>query len=91
MSPTATTDTIEQELEHHRVELTAYCYRMLGSGSEAEDAVQETLTRAWRSFDRFEGRASVRWTLGPKSKRPELAAAVTGTKVTSTLTLSPRR
>ena len=58
--PTATTDTLELELEDHRVELTAYCYRLLGSGSEAEDAVQETLTRAWRNFDRFEGRASVR-------------------------------
>ena len=56
--PTATTDTIELELEHHRVELTAYCYRMLGSGFEAEDAVQETLMRAWRNFDRFEGRAA---------------------------------
>jgi RNA polymerase sigma-70 factor (ECF subfamily) len=56
----AATDTLELELEDHRIELTAYCYRMLGSGSEAEDAVQETLTRAWRNFDRFEGRASVR-------------------------------
>ena len=56
----APADTLELELEDHRVELTAYCYRMLGSGSEAEDAVQETLTRAWRGFDRFEGRASVR-------------------------------
>lgn len=49
-----------EELDAHRRELTGYCYRMLGSGSEAEDAVQETLLRAWKAADRFEGRSSVR-------------------------------
>jgi RNA polymerase sigma-70 factor (ECF subfamily) len=49
-----------EDLESYRRELTAYCYRMLASGSEAEDAVQETLIRAWKAADRFEGRSSVR-------------------------------
>lgn len=51
---------VERGLEQHRAELTGYCYRMLGSVFEAEDAVQETLVRAWRAAERFEGRSSLR-------------------------------
>jgi RNA polymerase sigma-70 factor, ECF subfamily len=51
---------MERRLEGYRAELTGYAYRMLGSAFEAEDAVQETLLRAWRSVERFEGRSALR-------------------------------
>ncbi|HVF07748.1 MAG TPA: sigma-70 family RNA polymerase sigma factor [Actinomycetota bacterium] len=53
-------DDLDRRLEQHRRELTAYAYRMLGSAFEAEDAVQETMLRAWRGFDGFEGRSALR-------------------------------
>ena len=54
------TEPVELQLERHRSELTAYCYRMLGSAFEAEDAVQDTFVRAWRGYESFEGRAAFR-------------------------------
>ena len=61
MTETSTLPSVQpDELELYRRELTGYCYRMLGSGFEAEDAVQDTMLRAWRSSSQFEGRSSMR-------------------------------
>ncbi len=56
----ATRDIRPDELEQHRRELTGYCYRMLGSFFDADDAVQETMMRAWRGIEGLEGRSSLR-------------------------------
>src|SRR5271170_475022 len=59
--PSATsTEVSPDRLEEYRRELTGFCYRMLGSGFEADDAVQETMLRAWRGASAFEGRSSLR-------------------------------
>jgi RNA polymerase sigma-70 factor (ECF subfamily) len=55
-----TSGELELQFEQHRRALTGYCYRMLGSAFEAEDAVQDTLLRAWRASDRFEGRSALK-------------------------------
>jgi RNA polymerase sigma-70 factor (ECF subfamily) len=63
MAPTSEAQAgteFEDLLSRHRRELLAHCYRMVGSASEAEDLVQETYLRAWRAYEGFEGRSSVR-------------------------------
>jgi RNA polymerase sigma-70 factor (ECF subfamily) len=57
---TETVGYVPADLEQYRRELTGYCYRMLGSAFEADDAVQDTLVRAWKGLEKFEGRSSLR-------------------------------
>jgi DNA-directed RNA polymerase specialized sigma24 family protein len=82
----AATPTID-DFEVHRSALTGYCYRMLGSASEAEDAVQETMLRAWRGAESFAGRSSVRsgCSASPPTSAPKWAAAPSAGLARSTL------
>ena len=59
-SAVATEPEFVEATERYRRELVVHCYRMLGSVDDAEDVVQETYMRAWRSYSRFQGRSSVR-------------------------------
>jgi len=58
--PSLTAERSERELDRYRVELTGYCYRMLGSSFEAEDAVQETIVRAWQHSDSLQGAGALK-------------------------------
>ena len=49
-----------EQMEAHRPALAGHCYRMLGSAVDADDAAQETMIRAWKSLDKFDGRAALR-------------------------------
>lgn len=80
---------VEDQLEQHRTELTGYCYRILGSAADAEDAVQETLTRAWRHIDRFEGRAALRTWLYKIASNVCFDALAAGQKRAMPIDLSP--
>src|SRR5258708_28026767 len=64
---------LAQDLEQYRRELTGYCYRMLGSVFDADDAVQEAMVRAWRGIDSFEGRSAMRSWLYRIATNPSLA------------------
>jgi RNA polymerase sigma-70 factor, ECF subfamily len=98
--PATGADEFTQLAERYRPELRAYCYRMLGSIDECEDLVQDTYLRAWQSYERFEGRSSIRlWlykiatntylnTLQARRRRP-LPSGLSAPADSAAVTLAP--
>src|SRR5262245_54808168 len=81
--------TSVRELEEHRAALTGHCYRMMGSVADADDAVQETMVRAWRGLERFEQRASLRTWLYRIATRVCLDALADRTRRVRPMELGP--
>ena len=89
VAATVSAGELEEVLGRHQRELLGYCYRMLGSPFDAEDAVQETMLRAWRGIERFEGRSAVRSWLYKIATNVCLDALAAGSRRARPMDLGP--